>query len=65
MERLIAQSRRLTSVPRSPNGKGTRGANVHIVTISNERFIRTDNNRVRADNLGKLSELPRRAGARW
>jgi hypothetical protein len=38
------------------DGKLQRGEDVRIVTINGERYIRTDNNSVRADNLGNLPE---------
>jgi hypothetical protein len=36
--------------------KWQKGEDVRIVTIHGERFIRTDSNSVRADNLGSLPE---------
>lgn len=38
------------------NGNYKRGEDVRVVQIGNERFIRTDANSVRADNLGNLPE---------
>ncbi len=38
------------------DGKWQKGEDVRIVTINSERYIRTDNNSVRADNLGNLPE---------
>lgn len=43
------------------DGSWRRGADVHAVTIGRERFLRTDRNQLRADNLGELPELPARA----
>jgi Protein of unknown function (DUF3892) len=43
------------------DGSWRRGAEVHAVTIGRERFLRTDRNQARADNLGELPELPARA----
>jgi hypothetical protein len=37
-------------------GKWQKGEDVRGVTIHGERFIRTDNNSVKADNLGSLPE---------
>jgi Protein of unknown function (DUF3892) len=49
------------------NGSWQRGADVQVVTIGRDRFLRTDRNKVRADNLGELPELPPRAqgASRW
>ena len=38
------------------DGKWQRGEDVRVVTIHGERYIRTDNNSIRADNLGALPE---------
>jgi hypothetical protein len=37
-------------------GKWQKGEDVRVVTVHGERFIRTDNNSVNADNLGSLPE---------
>jgi hypothetical protein len=47
------------------NSNWVRGADLHVVVSGNERFIRTDQNRVRSDNLGELPEIPARPSARW
>lgn len=38
------------------DGRWQKGEDVRIVPIQGERFIRTDSNSVRADNLGALPE---------
>lgn len=38
------------------DGKWQKGEDVRVVTIHGERFIRTDSNSVKADNLGELPE---------
>jgi hypothetical protein len=38
------------------DGKWQKGEDVRVVTIHGERFIRTDSNSVKADNLGALPE---------
>lgn len=38
------------------DGKWQKGEDVRVVTIHGERFIRTDNNSLKADNLGALPE---------
>jgi hypothetical protein len=38
------------------DGKWQKGEDVRIVTIHGERFIRTDNNSTKSDNLGSLPE---------
>lgn len=46
------------------NGQWSRGADVSVVTIGRDKYLRTDRNQVRADNLGELPELPSRFDAR-
>ena len=38
--------------------KWERGADVRVIEIHGEHFLRTDRDRIRADNLGELPELP-------
>lgn len=38
------------------DGKNTKGEDVRVVTIQGQKYIRTDSNAVRADNLGALPE---------
>jgi hypothetical protein len=38
------------------DGKWQKGEDVRVVTINGDRFIRTDNNSITADNLGSLPE---------
>lgn len=38
-------------------GRWIRGEDVRIVSIGHERFLRTDRNAVRADNLGNLPRI--------
>jgi hypothetical protein len=45
-----------TTITKGPNGKYRRGADVRPVTIDGKRYIRTDPDRTKKDNLG---ELPR------
>lgn len=40
------------------DGKWSRGADVNIVYVGSEKYLRTDSNKSRADNLGNLPELP-------
>lgn len=49
------------------NGNWTRGADVTVVTIGQERYLRTDRNLRREDNLGELPELaaPGVSARRW
>jgi hypothetical protein len=34
-----------------------RGAKLHVIDIDDEKFIRTDGNKMRSDNLGELPSL--------
>lgn len=43
-------------------GKWIRGASVHVVEIGSKQYLRTDQNRTAADNLGSLPELPSGTG---
>lgn len=45
------------TAPPGPDGKLTYGAKVEPVTIQGERYIRTDANATRTDNLGSLPEF--------
>jgi len=45
-------------------GRWVRGADVLVVTIGGEKYLRTDLNEKRADNLGELPELASRLDAR-
>ena len=45
------------TVPTDGNGGYTWGDSVDVVNINGEKFIRTDGNRVRGDNLGELPEF--------
>lgn len=40
----------------SREGKSAKGEDVRAVPIHNQKYIRTDNNSIRADNLGSLPE---------
>ena len=40
----------------SRDGKLTKGEDVRVVTVLGQKYIRTDNNSTRADNLGSLPE---------
>ena len=42
------------TAPRGTDSKLTKGALVEVVTIHGEKFLRTDRNAVKADNLGAL-----------
>jgi len=39
------------------DGSWRKGADVHVVTIGRERFLRTDKNKTKKDNLGELPEV--------
>jgi len=39
------------------DGKWKRGEDVRVIRIEGEKFIRTDANRIRRDNLGELPEF--------
>lgn len=43
------------------DGTYHRGEDVRVVTIEGQRFLRTDRNAIRADNLGALPEIRRSA----
>ncbi len=47
------------------NGQWSRGAEVSVVPIGRDKYLRTDRNQVRADNLGELPELAARPAASW
>ncbi|AKF86464.1 hypothetical protein MFUL124B02_27260 [Myxococcus fulvus 124B02] len=38
------------------DGKHTKGEDVRVVMVGNEKYLRTDTNSIRADNLGSLPE---------
>ena len=38
------------------DGKHTKGEDVRVITIHGQKYIRTDNNSTKADNLGALPE---------
>lgn len=40
----------------SREGKSTKGEDVRIVTLQGRKYLRTDNNSIKADNLGALPE---------
>jgi hypothetical protein len=49
----------VTFVTAYRNGdKWSKGAEVRVVEIHGEHFLRTDRDRTKADNLGELPELP-------
>ena len=58
--RVVNAIRRgVTFVTAYRNGdKWERGADVRVIEIHGEYFLRTDRDRIRADNLGELPELP-------
>lgn len=37
-------------------GKSTKGEDVRVVTVQGHKYLRTDNNSIKADNLGSLPE---------
>lgn len=39
------------------NGKWKKGETVHIVEVDDEKYIRTDKNKTKNDNLGSLPEI--------
>ena len=43
------------------NGKWQRGEDVRVVAIRGVKYLRTDRNRIEADNLGSLPRLERAA----
>lgn len=45
------------TIYKSNDGKWKRGDNVEVVIINNNKFIRTDGNRIAKDNLGELPEF--------
>lgn len=47
-----------TTVVAGSDGKWYRGADVNIVYVGSEKYLRTDRNQSRADNLDNLPELP-------
>lgn len=46
------------------HGRWVRGADVSVVTIGRDKYLRTNRNQVAADNLGELPELASRLDAR-
>jgi hypothetical protein len=55
--RRIDLSSTFVTTPPGADGKLAHGAKVEAVTIHGERFLRTDANRTKADNLGSLPEF--------
>lgn len=56
-EVVSAIERRVTFVTvYSRDGQNRKGEDVRVVSIGGERYLRTDNNSTRADNLGSLPE---------
>jgi hypothetical protein len=53
---LIKSGKRFVTATKS-NDKWTKGEDVRIIKIGSSEYIRTDNNSVEKDNLGKLPEL--------
>jgi len=53
----IKQGKKYMTIFRTKDGKWKRGEEVHILTIDGEEFIRTDANKIKADNLGNLPEF--------
>lgn len=53
----LEDGREIITVRRNNKGELTRGEEVHILTVGNEKFIRTDRNHTDKDNLGELPEL--------
>jgi hypothetical protein len=47
------------------DGRWHRGAQVHVVRVGIEKYLRTDRDAIRADNLGALPELPSRTFGVW
>lgn len=45
------------TAPRGADGKVSKGALIEVVTVHGEKFLRTDRNAVKADNLGALPEF--------
>lgn len=52
----LASGSTFATITKSTDGKWQRGEDVRAITIDGEKYIRTDANRVKKDNLG---ELPR------
>jgi hypothetical protein len=46
-----------STITKSPDGKWRRGEDVRVVTVGGEKFIRTDANQTKGDNLGSLPEF--------
>ena len=40
----------------SREGKSAKGEDVRVVTVQGQKYLRTDNNSIKADNLGALPE---------
>jgi hypothetical protein len=45
------------TIVKGTDGKWKRGEDVRVITIDGEKFIRTDANRTKKDNLGNLPEF--------
>jgi len=53
----MEDSQTFCTITKALDGKWKRGADVHIVTVDGEKFLRTDRNAEKADNLGELPEF--------
>ena len=53
----LIKSRKSFITATKSNDKWTKGEEVRIIKIGSSEFIKTDNNSVEKDNLGKLPEL--------
>jgi len=55
--RRIEAGETYCTIFKGTDGNWKRGEDVRIITIEGEKFIRTDANRIKADNLGSLPEF--------
>ena len=44
------------TIYRGQNDKWKKGANVNIIKVDQEKYLRTDSNKLKCDNLGELPE---------
>jgi len=53
----IESGKTYCTIVKTQDGKWRKGEDVRVITIDGEKFIRTDANRTRKDNLGSLPEF--------
>jgi hypothetical protein len=51
---LLSKGSTICTIFKGPNGRWSQGAKVEIVKVDGEEYIRTDADKIKADNLGQL-----------